>query len=1437
LGYDGTLKFDTSIDSSGFQKGIDNISSIASTALKSTAAIIGGVATAVAGIGTAAINVGMEFEAGMSNVAAISGATGEELEALTEKAKEMGAKTKFSATESAEAFEYMAMAGWKTEDMLGSIEGLMNLAAASGENLATTSDIVTDAMTAFGLSASGTTTIIKDGFSKEVSNATHFADVLAKASSSANTNVGMMGETFKYVAPVAGALGYSVEDTATAIGLMANSGIKAGQAGTSLRAILSRLVKPTDEVQGAMDALDISLTNGDGTMKSLNEVMVDLRKGFEGLSEAEKAEMATAIGGQEAMSALLAIVEASDEDFDKLTNSIYNCDGAAVEMAATMQDNLAGRIEELTGGIETLGLSIYEGIEEPMKTAAEAAIEMVDQLQAAYNENGLQGMVEAVGSVMAQIVQKVAEAAPDFINTAVELISGFCENIRNADGIGEAGADLITSLVTALLSTAEQLWSTAITLVGKLAGGVAEGAPQMVDAAIECISGIVDTVIEWAPNILNAGIEIAASLIEGIVSKVPDMFSAGIEMLTQLTSGIKQNLPEMIAVGMEALMNFSGTLRENVGDLVDAGLELIMTLAQSLIDNIPVFIETVPTIITNLAGIINDNAPKLLSAGLELIVKLAAGLVQAIPTLVANIPEIIEAIVSAFLAFNWLDLGKNIITFIKNGIQTLTTAIPETLANICTTARDTILNGGWAEVGSNVINFIVNGVKSLLTLIPETLKGIANDAITMFTTMDWADLGVNLIGGIVAGISGALNGVWDAITNLCSGILDTFKGFFGIHSPSTVMQEQADFLVQGVINGLQSLPELAGEIFGNVLDNVIQWGGDLLSNAGQAASDTLTNVTDFFSQMPGNVGGHLSSALDNVIAWGTEVFNNAKTSASDTLTNVTESFSQMPGNVDSHLSTALENVKSWGTETLNNAKTSASDTLTNVESYFSQMPGKIQAQLTTALKNAETWGTNTVNSLKASASNMLKNVESNFKQMPGKVKTQLDKVISNAKSWGSNAVSNFKTIGKNVIQGLINGITGMVSKLYTSIKNALSGLVDKAKKALGINSPSKVFADEVGKWIPGGIEAGIDAGMPSVNADMENQAGSLVDNAVNALAAMPEQFSAILSSIGDKMAVWGTDVQDTAGDASKGVMGSLSSTFSQMPDVVQGHLDATLEHIKNWSAQTKTDCVAGISSLPEEMGVILGEAGNKAKDLGYTMTTEFKKMGDDSIQSMIDGIRNKTSELYDCIRNVLSELVEQAKDSLEINSPSAVFADQIGQWIPSGIEEGIRLEMPGLLESLKAQSDSLVKTMIDGLSEMPERSTEVLRKTLDRAIEWGSDILTKGKELAKDLEKGFNGEMPRLSNDLKSQVDALIQKMQAAVKAEAEKIEIKSNVTETYKIQQENGKSFRENKTEVKIDGTTHVHVDLDGEEIAEATTPFMDRNLGRRFTQAARGV
>lgn len=434
---DGKIVIETGLDTKGIETGLKKVSSIAKTGIATTVTAISGMSTALAGVAGYSIKVGSSFEAGMSKVQAVSGASNEQLQRLSDKAKEMGATTKFSATEAADAMNYMAMAGWKTEDMLNGIDGIMNLAAASGEDLATTSDIVTDALTAFGLSAS---------------DSTHFADVLAAASSNANTNVSMMGETFKYVAPVAGSLGYSAEDCAVAIGLMANSGIKASQSGTALRSMFSRLAKPSKEVKEAMEKLNISLTDSHGNMKSLDTLMGDLRNSFSGLSESEKAEMASSLAGQEAMSGLLAIVNASDADFNKLKDAIYGADGASAKMAETTQDNLQGKITILKSTIEGLGIKIYEEIEDPMKEAAEGATDSVGQISSALENGGIDAAVEKTGNIIGGLSVKIAQESPKMVDASVLLLKSFVQGIqKNKNQLKYASREIIDSLCDGLI--------------------------------------------------------------------------------------------------------------------------------------------------------------------------------------------------------------------------------------------------------------------------------------------------------------------------------------------------------------------------------------------------------------------------------------------------------------------------------------------------------------------------------------------------------------------------------------------------------------------------------------------------------------------------------------------------------------------------------------------------------------------------------------------------------------------------------------------------------------------------------------------------------------------------------------------------------------------------------------------------------------------------
>ncbi len=430
--------------------------------------------------GQAVMETGMAFDAQMSTVASISGATNEELDALREKAKEMGAATSFSATESAQALEYMAMAGWKTDDMLNGLEGVMNLAAASGEDLATTSDIVTDAMTAFGMSAD---------------QSTYFANVLAQTASNSNTNVSMMGETFKYVAPLAGAMGYTIEDMSAAIGLMANSGIKGSQAGTALRGTITNLASPTDTVATAMDALGVSLVDSEGKTKSFGETLNDLRNGFADLSETEKTQYAAAIAGKEGMSGLLAIVNSSEDDFNKLTESIKSCAGASQEMADTRLDNLQGDV--------TLLKSAWEGVQ----------IAISDKLTPVFRE-----LVQKITDVLPAIQNKVLpifDKLKSFITSRFVPVFNNVKTLieRNSDTISQFKSNLskcweiIKAGVKYLLEFAK--WVTSSSNAAQTFRGVVEGLATgfLVYEGVMTAVAIAQQGVELATKKLTAAIE------------------------------------------------------------------------------------------------------------------------------------------------------------------------------------------------------------------------------------------------------------------------------------------------------------------------------------------------------------------------------------------------------------------------------------------------------------------------------------------------------------------------------------------------------------------------------------------------------------------------------------------------------------------------------------------------------------------------------------------------------------------------------------------------------------------------------------------------------------------------------------------------------------------------------------------------------------------
>ena len=527
------------------------------------------VTGAVAGLGAAAVKTAADFDSEMSKVSAISGATGSDLESLRDKAREMGSKTKFSASEAAQAMEYMSMAGWETKDMLDGVEGIMNLAAASGEDLATTSDIVTDALTAFGLSAA---------------DSGHFADILAAASSSANTNVSMMGETFKYCAPIAGALGFSAEDTAEAIGLMANAGIKSSQAGTALRTIMNNLTGEIKLSGQALGDVTIETTNADGSMRDLSSILADCRSAFSQLSESEKAQAAESLVGKNAMSGFLALMNAGEGDINKLSNAIANCDGKSAEMAATMQDNLEGQLTILKSQLEELAISFGEMLMPAIRSIVSWIQGLVDKLNSM--DEGTRKVIITIALVAAAIgpvlivIGKVMSAVGTIMTIIPKLASviGVVQKAfmaLNATMLANPIV-LIIAAIAALVAAFIYLWNTNedfrqfwIDLwenIKQVAIDVWNAIKDFFEKAWEAIKSVTETVWNGIKDFFS-----------GLWDGIKDIFTTVVNAISGFLTGAWNGIKTVASTVWNAISGFFISIWEGIKNIFTTVVNAIST--------------------------------------------------------------------------------------------------------------------------------------------------------------------------------------------------------------------------------------------------------------------------------------------------------------------------------------------------------------------------------------------------------------------------------------------------------------------------------------------------------------------------------------------------------------------------------------------------------------------------------------------------------------------------------------------------------------------------------------------------------------------------------------------------------------------------------------------------------------------------------------------
>ncbi len=719
-------------------------------AISQTKAQLGGLIGTVAAVGTAfyagPVKKAAEFQEQMSSVKAISNASAGDMEKLSQKAKEMGAKTAFTATEAGKAMEYMAMAGWKTEDMLGGIDGIMNLASASGEDLGAVSDIVTDALTAFGLSAS---------------DAGHFSDVLAQASSNANTNVSMMGSTFQKVAPVAGALGYSVEDMSLGIGLMANASIKADVAGTSLKTALANMAKPTKQQAAYMDKYGISLTKSDGTMKSFSEVVENLRGSLGGLSEQEQIAAASAIFGKESFSGMLAIVNASEQDFNKLTEAVYNCDGAAKKMAETKLDNLNGSITLAKSAFDALQVELGELLLPTLTEGIKKFTDIINVVTTFARENpqviatvakvaaGLVGL--KAGGLIAKLGFLQVKGGILSVQKAFTMIKGlgitkYLSNMGGGFGgiltkvaplvgviaaVGGAIYYVSTHLEQVRGFIQKTFGDEGLAVFDKLWGIITQVGTAIKDAFFTSGSGVLDTLKSVLPTIINT---LQTGLLP-ILPMIADLFMQILPLIGQLVTAILPVLGELLSAVITVLASLIAEILPVIVQLISAILPLVLQIVQSVL---PVFIQLVNTIVPILVQIIQAVLPVI---------------IQLVQTLLPIIMQIVDAVLPVFIS-----LLNTIVPIFQNIIQAILPVLQQLLQALIPVIQLV------AEIFANVLGTALQSIANIVSSVMQVFQGLI-DFITGVFTGNWSQ---------------AWEGIKSIFSGVFSGLGEIFKAPFKV---------------------------------------------------------------------------------------------------------------------------------------------------------------------------------------------------------------------------------------------------------------------------------------------------------------------------------------------------------------------------------------------------------------------------------------------------------------------------------------------------------------------------------------------------------------------------------------------------------------------------------------------------------------------------------
>lgn len=791
------------LDSGEYDKGLDNakesaggLSSTLKKGLSVAGAAIGAATTAVTAFAGESVKVGAGFDQSMSQVAATMGVAVESIENLREFAQEMGSTTAFSASQAADALNFMALAGYDAETSMQMLPNVLNLAAAGGIELAAASDMVTDAQSALGISLDETAELV---------------DKMAKASSKSNTSVAQLGDAILTVGGTAKDLAGGTTELSTALGILADNGVKGAEGGTALRNIILAMLPTTDKAAWGFERLGLDAYDADGNLRPLSETFADMAAGLSSLSQKDRSDVLNAIFNKVDLKSVNALLSAAGDEISLISE--------ALDESAISWDKYVSEVQERTGDASISAIDLANDISSFLRSMTENGVEAAEQMETLQAEFGLTAEDAAIAF-------EVANTALAENTNRWDELAGYIDDASGAaQAMAETQLDNLNGDITLFQSALEgaqiaiseglmpnlrefvQFGSAGIsTLTEAFKEGGLSGA---MDALGTVLSDGLAMVMQQLPAFVDAGVQLLSSLGEGIIANLPIMVDAALQIIVSLANGIAENLPELIPTIGDVVLQIVDTLTspETLINLVSAALDIIVALADGLLQAIPRLLNAVPTIISNLITAIIGAIPQFIIAGYELLTALIADLPNIIATIMTFLPTLLTEIVGGLLDSVPLiiDAGVELLTAIIDDLPTIIENIIEALPMIITAIVETLVAniGRIIEAGIKLIAALAEGfvkaIPQLIMVAPQLLEGIVNGIIGSLTMI--FDTGVRIVETVKEGflqkvedakqwgqdlISNFIDGIkqkWNDLKSTVSGVAQTVKNFLGFSEP------------------------------------------------------------------------------------------------------------------------------------------------------------------------------------------------------------------------------------------------------------------------------------------------------------------------------------------------------------------------------------------------------------------------------------------------------------------------------------------------------------------------------------------------------------------------------------------------------------------------------------------------------------------------------